>query len=164
MLDSIKSFFRDQMQVPAEAAEVQEAESTDPPHAHRALHLAACALLLEIAHADDEFAESERAHIQGSVQRHFGLSPETAEELIGLAEQERRQSVDLYQFTSLIAQSYDLAQKMVLLETMWGLVYADGQVAKHETYLMRKLSKLLDVEAGYLADARKKAGGRRANE
>jgi uncharacterized tellurite resistance protein B-like protein len=161
MLDAIKAFFQDNMQAPAgEQVETgAESENAEKPNDHQPLHLAACALLLEIAYADDEFAESERAHIKGSVQRHFGLSAETAEELISLAERERSQSVDLYQFTSLIAESYDLPQKMVLLETMWGLVYADGEVAKHETYLMRKLSKLLDVKAGYLTEARKKAQG-----
>ena len=46
---------------------------------------------------------------------------------------------------------------MVLAEVMWGLVYADGQLAKHESYLMRKLSSLLELRPGYLAEARKRA-------
>jgi uncharacterized tellurite resistance protein B-like protein len=121
------------------------------------MQVAACALLLEIAYADDEFADSERAHLENAVQRHFGLEPETAEQLIAFADKERRKGVDLHQFTRLITENYDMAQKMVLLETMWGLVYADGVVAQHETYLMRKLSHLLDVKAAYLSEAKKRA-------
>ncbi len=42
---------------------------------------------------------------------------------------------------------------------MWRLVYSDGRLAKHESYLMRKVSNLLDLQPGYLAEARKRAVG-----
>jgi uncharacterized tellurite resistance protein B-like protein len=42
---------------------------------------------------------------------------------------------------------------------MWGLVAADGQIASHEAYLVRKISNLLDLEPGYLNAAKKKAMG-----
>jgi uncharacterized tellurite resistance protein B-like protein len=74
-----------------------------------------------------------------------------------LADEERRKAVDLYQFTSLMTANYDEGQRMVLAEVMWGLVYADGELAKHEEYLMRRLSSLLELRPGYLADARKRA-------
>ncbi len=89
--------------------------------------------------------------------RHFGLETDTARELIRLADEERKQAVDLYQFTSLIASSYDDGQKLLLAEIMWRLVLSDGELAKHEDYLMRKVSKLLDLKPGYLAEAHKKA-------
>lgn len=157
MLANIKSFFRDKMQAAPEEATPNAAAGPR----HPALHVAACALLLELAHADEEFTDAERAHIEAAVQRHFGLDAGTAAELIQLADQERRQAVDLFQFTALITDHYDLAQKTLLLEAMWGLIYADGHVAKHETYLIRKLSKLLDVSPGYLADAKKRVEQRR---
>lgn len=152
MLDALKSFFSDKMTAP-EAAD----ESGESTAGHPSLQVAACALLLEIAYADDEFADSERAHLEDAVQRHFGLEPETAQQLIEFADGERRRGADLHRFTRLITESYSLAQKTVLLETMWGLVYADGVVAQHETYLMRKLCHLLDVKPAYLSEARKKA-------
>ena len=157
MLDSIKAFFDKKMSAPTEATEATESSE---PAEHPEGHVAACALLLELAYADDEFSDSERAHLESAIERHFGLSTDTAKELISLADQERRKAVDLYQFTALIAREYDTAQKMVLLEAMWGLVYADGVVAKHETYLMKKVSKLLDVQPGFLAEARKRSEGR----
>jgi uncharacterized tellurite resistance protein B-like protein len=39
---------------------------------------------------------------------------------------------------------------------MWGLVYSDGELASKEDYLMRKISNLLRLEAGYLAEARQR--------
>jgi uncharacterized tellurite resistance protein B-like protein len=152
MLNSIRSFFSDKMEAPEATA-----ESGETTAGHPSLQVAACALLLEIAYADDEFADPERAHLENAVQRHFGLDSGTAEQLLAFADQERRKGVDLHQFTRLITENYDMAQKMVLLETMWGLVYADGVVAQHETYLMRKLSQLLDVKPAYLSEAKKRA-------
>jgi uncharacterized tellurite resistance protein B-like protein len=135
-----------------------------PPSASTAGHvpevqLAACALLLELAHADNEFSEAERRHIQGALSRHFGLDEATAGDLIALAEAERRQSIDHFQFTRLINQQYDLGQKMVLAEVMWGVILADGTIAEHEAYLVRKLANLLDLEPGYLSQARRSATG-----
>ena len=148
MLDAIRSFFRSSM-VPAEA----EPDGTDT---RPDLRLAACALLLELAYADDEFTADERDHLESAVRRQFGLDPEQAERLLDLAEQERRQAVDLWQFTNLIADQYSLGQKTVLAEIMWGLVYSDGDLAGKEDYLMRKICNLLRIKPGYLAEARKR--------
>jgi len=120
------------------------------------LQIAACALLLELAHADDEFSADERRHIEEALARHFGLSPEAALELMALAEDRRGEATDLHQFTSVIARQYDEGQRMVLAEVLWGIVYADGELSRHESYLMRKLANLLELRPGYLAEARKR--------
>jgi uncharacterized tellurite resistance protein B-like protein len=153
MLDAIRTFFRSSMAPPA-----GEPDADDP---QPDLRLAACALLLELAHADAEFSEDERDHVAAAIRRHFGVEPEQAERLIELAEAERRQAVDLWQFTNLIDQSYSLGQKTVLAEIMWGLVYSDGDLAEKESYLMRKISNLLHLQPGYLAEARKRVEARK---
>jgi len=147
MLDAIKKFFGSSM-TPATSAE--------PQHARKDIRLAACALLLELAHADEDFSEDERQHLESAVRRQFGLEPADAAKLLELADQERRQAVDLWQFTNLIAENYSIGQKMVLAEIMWGLVYSDGDLAGKEDYLMRKICNLLRLEPGYLAEARKR--------
>jgi len=155
MLDSIKSFFGSHMATDRQAKPTADEQAPRPSE----IQVAACALLLELAYADEVFTQSERLHLENTIQRHFDLDKSTTAALISLADEERRRAVDLFQFTSLIAQEYDEGQKMVLLEAMWGLVYADGEVAKHESYLMRKVSKLLDVKPGFLAQARRRAQG-----
>lgn len=81
-----------------------------------------------------------------------------------LAEQERRNAVDHFRFTSQLQRSYDLGQKMVLAEIMWGVVLADGKVAEHEHYLTRKISNLLELEPGYLSAAKESAARARGAE
>lgn len=152
MLDAIRRFFQTSM-----SSEEGEAE---PDREAPDLKLAACALLLELAHADDEFSDEERAHLEAAIRRHFGVDPAHAEELLQLAEAERRQAVDFWQFTSLIDRHYSLAQKTLLAEIMWGLVYSDGDLVEKEHYLMRKISHLLHLKPGYLAEARKRVRAR----
>lgn len=158
MLESIRAFFSQRMELPAagNGHGAGEGESTPDPEGTRRLHIAACALLLELAHADDEFSDAERLHIEAVLRRHFDLDHDTARELMDLAAREQDQAIDLYQFTSLIRSSYDLGQKTLLAEIMWGVILADGEIARHEAYMLRKIANLLDLEPGYLADARKR--------
>src|SRR5919112_2979789 len=127
------------------------------PGAPRPVELAACALLLELAHADGEFSAEEQQHIERTLVRHFGLDEATASQLLKLAEAERAQSLDHFQFTRLIATQYDLGQKMVLAEVMWGVILADGRLSDHEAHLVRKLASLMQLEPAYLAQARRAA-------
>lgn len=154
MMDSIRQFFL------ANMAEKGQEDETPPAD----LRLAACALLLELAYADDEFTEEERVHLVGAIRRQFGLDVDQASELIQLAERQRQEAVDLWTFTNLVAEHYSLGQKMVLAEAMWGLVYSDGELASREDYLMRKISGLLRLEPGYLAEARKRVEEHQASD
>jgi uncharacterized tellurite resistance protein B-like protein len=149
VLDAIRGFVSRRM--------LPSAEPSAEPAGPSGVQLAACALLLELAHADGVMSPAELAHIERALQRHFGLDDATARELIALAEAERSQSIDHFQFTRLIASQYDLGQKMVLAEVMWGVILADGQLATHETWLIRKLGHLLELEPAYLSEARKGA-------
>lgn len=152
MLEGIRRFVRERLIAGAEPA-----ADAGPADATSRVRLAACALLLELAHADGEFSSEEREHIQRTLVSHFGLDTTTGAELLRLAEAERAESLDHFQFTRLIAAEYDLGQKMVLAEVMWGVILADGRLSDHETHLVRKLASLMQLEPAYLAQARRAA-------
>ena len=158
-MESIRQFFADRMAQTSADANGRGDAAMDAEDRRQRLHVAACALLLEIAYADEVFSDAERAHIGAVMQRHFDLDEETATALMEMAEAERAHAIDLYQFTSLIRDGYDLGQKTLLAEIMWGLVLADGEVARHESYMLRRIANLLDLEPGYLSTARKRATG-----
>jgi uncharacterized tellurite resistance protein B-like protein len=153
VLDAIRSFVSRTIGGPFTQTAPPPLEGPRPT----GVQVAAAALLLEIAHADGEFSDPERAHIERALGRHFGLDEPTTRELLALAEVERQQSIDHFQFTRLIADHYDLGQKMVLAEVMWGVILADGTIGNHEAYLVRKIAHLLQLEPGYLAEARRAA-------
>lgn len=154
LLDAVRGLFRSH-----DPADAREGAAEASPPSVDPLHLAACALLLEVAWADGEFTDDERAHLERVLERHFSLPPEAGTQLIELADAERRRAIDHFQFTRTLREGYDLGQKMVLAEVMWGLVLADGTIAEHEHYLTRKIANLLDLEPGYLSSAKAAAQG-----
>ena len=109
----------------------------ESPQSEKDIRFVACALLLEIAHADSDFTDDEKQYLESAVRRQFDLNKEEAGRLLDLAEAERSKAVDLWQFTSLIAEEYSVGQKLILAEMMWGVVYSDGNIAGEEAYLMR---------------------------
>ena len=147
MLEKLRSLFARHSTLPA-------TPSDDP---NRALKVAACALLLEMAYADDQFTADERGRIEEIVAQHFALNSEAARELLEAADRERREATDLFQLTSVITRQYDEGQRLLLSELLWRVVYADGVLSEHEDYLTQKLAVLLDLRPGYLAEARKRA-------
>ena len=151
MLDAIRSLFGGT--TPDKPSDVPSRRAALPAGIDPA-HVAACALLLDIAWADGEFSASEKAHLEAVLARHFGLDADAGHTLLEIAEGERQRSVDHFSFTAVLGKNYDVGQKMVLAEVMWGLVLADGQVADHEQYLTRKISNLLDLPPSYLSAAK----------
>lgn len=129
------------------------ADQAETEHLRR-VHIAACALLLELAHADDDFTEAERMHIEAVLRRHFQLDEATALELMALSQEARGERGGLPRFARLIRDSYDAGQRTLLAEIMWGLILSDGRIARHEASMLRRITGLLDLEAGYLSDVR----------
>lgn len=147
LIDAIRSLFRSE-RVSSEGDPAETPPGFDP------LHLAACALLLEVAYADGEFSAAERAHLEEVLERHFSLPLKAGRTLLELAQKERENATDQFRFTSQLKRGYDIGQKMVLAEVMWGVVLADGEIAEREHYLTRKISNLLGLEPGYLSAAK----------
>lgn len=148
MIDSIKKFFSEKI----ETSEQQPQVSSE-----HAVSIATCALLLEMAHADSEFSESEKKRIIGILKSAYQITAEEAKELISLSEDERNESTDLWQFTNLINQNYSHDEKIKVAETLWHVIYTDGKVDQHEEYLMRKLTYLLDLDHEEMIEAKFKA-------
>lgn len=162
LLDTIRALFQSRAtdSGPPRSLPVTDAPAQPESLGIEPVALAACVLLLDLAHADGEFSPTEEAHLERVLERHFGLPAATAHTLIEEAERERQASVDHFRFTSIIKNQYDVGQKMVLAEVMWGLVLADGQISDHEHYLTRKISNLLDLEPAYLSAAKAAAAKR----
>ena len=148
MVENIKKFFSEKIETSDQESQVSS---------QRSVPVAACALLLEMAHADSEFSQSERDNIITILQSNFDMTEDDAGELLNLANLERKESLDLWQFTNLINQNYSHEEKIRVAETLWRVIYTDGKVDKHEEYLMRKLTFLLDLQHQDMIEAKFKA-------
>jgi uncharacterized tellurite resistance protein B-like protein len=109
------------------------------------LQLACAALMIEVLYSDHSVAQGELDTLRSVLQEEFGLTHAEAIELIQLAEEERTEATDYYQFTSLINEFYSQAQKRELITRLWQMAYADQKVHKLEEHLVRRLADLLHV-------------------
>ncbi len=134
MFDALNRFFSEKV-----APSSNEAEDA------RRLRIATSVLLLEIAHADDEFSDEERESIAGILGRRFNLDDQQTEELIALAEQERQQSESLFEFAQLINEHFTHGRKLAVIQLLWQVVFEDGILEAHEDALMHKVGKFLGV-------------------
>ncbi len=146
MLSKIKDFFQENMTV----EEKVDSES----RSSNKVAIATCALLLEMAHSDDEFSEVEENEITKIMQSEFDLSEIKVDEIIELSNEERKESLDLWQFTNLINKNFSKEEKIKVIEYIWRIVYADDKVDKYEEYLVRRLSYLLNVDHKDMIDAK----------
>lgn len=105
--------------------------------------LAVAALLIEVGTADRILDDSELNTLRGILARKFNLSQERLDELSELAQSEQSDASSLHQFTRLINDSCSPAEKFSLVESMWEVAYADGEIDKHEEALIRKVADLI---------------------
>ena len=120
-------------------------ESISEDELEHQLQLACAALMIEVLYADYSVDQSEIDTLRKALQENFELKKEEADKLIQLAEEERAQATDYYQFTSLINEFYTQQQKRELVTRLWQMAYADHTVHKFEEHLVRRLADLLHV-------------------
>ena len=146
----LKKFF-------SEIEQHQQVESRQDIDAR--IQLATCVLLLEVAHSDDHFSEAEQERIIELLKEDFDLSDEYAAELLELAHEERKQSVDLWRFTNIIDNNYSKEEKERVIETLWRVIYVDYRLDAMEDHLIHRLAKLLNLTHKQLIEAKKKVMG-----
>ncbi len=118
---------------------------------------AACVVLLEAAFADEECSEDELAHVLETIKHVFSISSELAEELVELGHQERRRAIDIWQFTNQINQEFTHQEKIRVMDAVWRVIYADGNMDMHEDYFAHKLANLLRLSHSEMINAKLKA-------
>jgi uncharacterized tellurite resistance protein B-like protein len=107
--------------------------------------LAAAALLVHVATTDNDFDDNERAKLRDVLAERFELGAEEADSLIESAIEADREAVDLYQFTSLLNRSFDADQRRKVVEMMFQVAYADGQLSEFEDNIVWRAAELMHV-------------------
>lgn len=120
----------------------------------RKLKVATTVLFLEMAYIDFNLALEEEEQILNTLVELFELKPDQVQELIEIAREERDNKTDLWTFAGLIKANFSHEQKIVVLEKLWVLIFADGKMDKFEDRLIRKISTLLGLEHGEMIAAK----------
>lgn len=122
--------------------------------------VAVAALLLECADADDSRHLLENATLAHGLQRQFGLDAAGVEAVLAQAERARRDSVSLHDFTHVVLQEYSEPQRLAIVELIWHVILADGELTADETILARRLGNLLELRPEDVSGAIRRARGK----
>lgn len=125
-------------------------------HSADKLHLASAALLVHAASMDGHVDEAERQTIRALLQSRFDLDDEEAEELVDEGRRASASSTQLYGFTQMINDSLEPEERAMILEMLWEVAYADGEVHHYESNLVRRVAGLLHVTDRDSGAARKR--------
>lgn len=148
MLRALKNLF-DTLLAPA-------AQRSEAEQAHF-LQLATAVLLVEVMRADPALGVAERRAVVAALRQKFALSEEEIAELVALAEETARSANDFHQFTSALNDGFGQEQKIRIVENMWRVAFADGDLDAHENHLISKVAGLLHVTHGEYIAAKMRA-------
>ena len=151
MVEAIRQFFDKYIKGP---------EAQRQTSGHDPLHLATAALMIEVMRMDGDITEDERQRVLHAMEAKFALRHEETAQLLRLAEEEAQQATDYFQFTSLIKDKLTPEEKERLIEHLWAVAYADGELHLYEEHLIRKLADLLYVSQKSLIAAKLRAQAR----
>ena len=106
---------------------------------------ACIALLLETSMADEILDDKEIDALMITLIKDFKIENDEVDELIAFAKENVKDSTSLYEFTRDINDSFSAEQRIQLIESMWKIAYADGNIDKYEEHIIRKVSNLIYV-------------------
>ena len=150
MLDGLRQFITD---IVSPNAEQRVFDETD-------YRLAATALMIHIVSLDGEPTAVEKRKLHSLIETRFKLDSGAADQLIALAARAEGDAVDLYHFTSVIMRSVNEEGRLRIVEMMWELVYADGQVSEFEDNVVWRAADLLGVSSRDRIDLKHRVAAR----
>ena len=121
-------------------------EESQKPEIDDKTTIKACiALLLETSMADEILDDVEIEILKNTLVKDFEIHQTEVDELISLAKDNIADSTSLYEFTRDINDNFNAEQRIRLIESMWKIAYADGNIDKYEEHIIRKVSNLIYV-------------------
>lgn len=141
----------------------QDAGPTQRHKQHDAeeLKVAAASLMVLAARLDGRFDEVERQTIRATLQHHFQMTVAEAEALIEEGHGTVDESTELYGFIRVIRDHLAPEERIRIIEMLWEVAYADGDVDDYEANLVRRVAGLLYVPDRDSGAARKRVEGAR---
>lgn len=129
----------DWIQKLSRAGEGEEAFAAADPR------LSVAAILVHIVAVDGQVTDDEKRRLREVLQAHFNLSESETDGLIEEATRRDDEAVDLYAFTSVLKRELDDEGRRAVVELMWEVVYADGEVSEFEDNIVWRVAELIGV-------------------
>jgi uncharacterized tellurite resistance protein B-like protein len=148
MLESLRNFLSD----------LSGGDKRQDAFAEDDYRLAAAALLVHVCTVDGDISPAERTRLHDVLKHRFDLDEVGTARLIDAAIAADNEAVDLYHFTHLINRALDEEGRLRMVEMMWEIVFADGQVDEFEDNIVWRAADLLGVSARERIELRHRVG------
>ncbi len=135
MFDSLMQLFREMSGGDSEQALFHDGDS----------RVAVAALMVQLISVDGVIDSAEQVRLKDVLKKRFSLSDEETAELIKIANEREKEAVDLYGFTSVLKRELDKEGRIEIIEMMWELVFADGEIHEFEDNMVWRVAELLGV-------------------
>ena len=116
-----------------------------------------CGLMMEAANSDGVITQEEVKKITYILVEIFHEDKEDVAKILAKSLRNKDEPKSLYFFTSKINKSFSDEKKLLLIETLWEIILADGEIHDYESNLIRRLAGLLYISDVSCGNAKKKA-------
>ena len=101
-----------------------------------------CSLMIEVAYADNQLDASELIAMANSLNK-LDIEKEEIQEIVDATLAKSKESISFYEHTRILNDQLDYDQKKEVLNSVWAIAFADGEMDKHEEHLIRRIADLL---------------------
>ena len=101
-----------------------------------------CSLMIEVAYADNQLDESELKAMASSLTK-LDIEGEEIQEIVDATLAKSKEAISFYEHTRILNDQLDYDQKKEVLNSVWAIAFADGEMDKHEEHLIRRIADLL---------------------
>ncbi|MFO7444896.1 MAG: TerB family tellurite resistance protein [Ignavibacteriaceae bacterium] len=113
---------------------------------NKKLQVATCAIFIEMAKADSSLTREEEEKIISIMKSSFDLDDDYIDELFELAEADIKESISLYEFTTILDQNLNKEEKYEVMKNIWRLIYVDEKLDKYEDQLVKRIGVMLNLD------------------
>jgi uncharacterized tellurite resistance protein B-like protein len=111
----------------------------------RHLQISVAVLLHEARRADYEHKQGESDVAELALRELFGMGPDEAASLLKEGRAKAEQLTSFYAPVSVIKRDFAMDERIRLVEQLWRISFADGQLNLYEDHYVRKIAHLLYV-------------------
>ena len=108
-------------------------------------NLITAALMIEVMQEDFSLDEREQQAFISVLKQSFDLEKNEVIELEELAHAKVEEATSLYEFTRQINDNFSAGEKLELIQNMWRVAFADGEIDRYEDGVIRRVAELIYV-------------------
>ncbi len=138
MLQSIKKFIQDMSAFGKE-------DDVEPLFDANDKKLAAAALMFHVIAADGIVQPQEDEKLRSILCTHYDVNEDDIDKLVEQATMADSEAVDLYAFTSTLKSQLSSDERILLVEDLWEMVFADGELHEFEDNIVWRVAELIAV-------------------